>query len=258
MPEKMPESFVHAPRSRVHPRLRRSTLHLGAAATFAVIGLVAVASPALAHANLITATSSCSTLNGVVDYQVTWNIANDWNLPERAVVTSTTGGLVTLSQASFTIPASGNGSGGTGRMPYESITMVQTLPQSVSGTIFLDVSGTYSDNFPTSNVGYAVAPTNCPPAPPTTTTAAAQPVVSAIASLAPPTTVPSLVQSPVSPTTTTVPSPPAKHKVGHSATSLKRAVVHVAAGLGRPTLLAGVLPQSKPHPPITKAATFTG
>lgn len=256
MPEKMPESFVHAPRSRVHPRLRRSTLHLGAAATFAVIGLVAVASPALAHANLITATSSCSTLNGVADYQVTWNIANDWNLPEQAVVTSTTGGVVTLSKASFTIPASGNGSGGMGGMPYESVTMVQTLPQSVSGTIFLDVSGTYSDNFGVSNVGEAAAPTNCPPAPPTTTIST--PVVSANTVLSPSTTAPSPAQSPVPPTTTTVPSPPAKDKLGHSATTVKRAIARSTTGLSRPTLLASVLPLSKPHAPITKAAAFTG
>jgi hypothetical protein len=257
VPRKQAESIFRAARSREYPTLRRSTRHLGVAATTAALSLFAVTSPALAHANLVIGTSTCASLGGVTGYQVTWNIANDWNISERAVVTSTTGGVSTLSQASFVIPASGDGSGGTGQTPYESATIVQTLPSSVSGTIFLDVNGKYSDNFAISNTGEVALPTSCPPAPPTTTIPAPQAAVAAVAALTSPTTVPTPVLNSISPTATTVPSP-VKHKAGHSATGLRRPIGHSATGLKRPTLLASVLPPSKPHAPITKAATFAG
>jgi hypothetical protein len=223
---------------------------MGLAATVATLSLVAVAAPAFAHANIITGTSSCSTLAGVAGYQVTWTVTNNWNLPENARVTYATGGATTLSQASFMIPASGNGSGGAGHMPYSSVTVLQTLPQSVSGTIFLDVSSTYSDNYKTSNSGEITAPASCPSAVATTPTtiAAAAAVAPATAALVSPTTIPAAVAG-VSPSTTTVPAaPPAtKLKIGRSTNGAKR-----------PTLLASKLPPAKPHVPITKAATFTG
>jgi hypothetical protein len=223
---------------------------MGVAATVATFGLVAVASPVLAHSNIITGTASCSTLAGVVDYEVTWTVTNNWNLPERARVTYATGGVTTLSQASFMIPASGNGAGGAGDMPYASVTVVQTLPQSVSGTIFLDVSSTYSDNYATSNSAEITAPTNCPSALATapTTIPAPAPVGPATAALVSPATIPAAAAS-VAPTTTTIPAaPPAKKlKIGRSTNGAKR-----------PTLLASTLPPAKPHAPITKAATFTG
>jgi len=229
-------------RTRTFPRWRRNGIYLGVAATLAALGLVASATPALAHANIITGTSTCSTTAGA-DYQITWTVANDWNLPETANVTYATGGNDTLSQASLTIPASGDGTGGTGQLPYQSITVVQTLPQSVTGTIVLDVSSTYSDSYSTSNSGEITAPTNCPPPSPTTTTVPAPaPVAPAPAS---PTTIPAVVPS-VAPTTTILTPPPTK-KIRVAARSTKR-----------PTVSASALPTAKPHVPIIKAATFTG
>jgi hypothetical protein len=198
----------------------------------------------LAHANIISGTSSCSTSAGVVDEQITWTVTNNWNLPERARVTYATGGAATLSQASFMIPASGNGSGGAGHMPYASVTVVQTLLQSVSGSLFLNVSSVYSDGYVTSNSGEISAPTTCAFALATTPTT----VLPAIAALVSPTTTPIAAAS-VAPTTTTtlVVVSAKKLRIGRSINSAKR-----------PTLLASTLPPAKPHVPIIKAATFTG
>jgi hypothetical protein len=234
-------------RIRTLPQRHRNGIYLGAALTLAAVGIVVSATPALAHANIITGTSSCSTTAGA-DYQITWTVANDWNLPETASVTYATGGSNTLSQTSFTIPASGNGTGGAGQLPYQSVTVVQTLPQSVSGTIVLNVNGTYADSYETSNSGGITAPTNCPPSSPTPTTTtvpAPTPVAPASAS---PTTIPVVVPG-VAPTTTTttIPTPPPAKKIRVAAKSSKR-----------PTVSASALPAAKPHAPITKAATFTG
>jgi hypothetical protein len=222
----------------------RNGIYLGVAVTLAALGLMVSATPALAHANIISGTSSCSTTAGA-DYQITWTVANDWNLPETASVTYATGGTDTLSQTSFTIPASGNGTGGAGQLPYQSVTVIQTLPQSVSGTILLDVSGTYSDNYEASNSGGITAPTNCPPPSPTTTTTTVPAPSPAAPAPASPTTIPAVVPS-VAPTTT-IPTPPPTKKIKVAARSTKR-----------PTVLASALPAAKPHVPITKAATFTG
>jgi hypothetical protein len=234
-------------RTRLHPQWQRNGVYLGAALSVATLGLVATATPALAHANIIAGTSSCSTVPGA-DYQVTWTISNDWNLPETGHVTYATGGGATLSQTSVAIPPSGNGSGGSGQMPYQSVTVVQTLPQSVTGAIFLNTSSTYSDNYVTSNSGEITAPTNCPPALPPTTIPPPAPVGPATAALVSPTTIPVVVPSVAPPTTTIPTSPPAtKLRVGNSINGAKR-----------PTLLASTLPPSKPHAPIIKAASFTG
>jgi hypothetical protein len=232
-------------RIRTLPQRHRNGIYLGVAVSLAALGIVVSATPALAHANIITGTSTCSTTAGA-DYQITWTVANDWNLPETASVTYATGGNSTLSETSFTIPASGNGTGGAGQLPYQSVTVIQTLPQSVSGAISLDVSGTYSDSYETSDSGGITAPTNCPPAsPPTTTTTVPAPAPGAAAS-ASPTTIPVVVPS-VVPTTTTIPTPPPTKKIRVAAKSAKR-----------PTVLSSALPAAKPHAPITKAATFTG
>jgi hypothetical protein len=241
------EGIVRSARRRKHPRLRRDGIRLGGAAAVATLALVVVASPVLAHANIISGTSSCSTLAGAVDDQVTWTISNNWNLPENARVTYATGGVTTLSQASFMIPASGNGSGGAGQMPYASVTVEQTLPQPVSGSIFFDVSSVYSDGFATSNSGEIAAPTNCASAlatPPTIPPPAS--VSPATAALVSPTTIPVAALG-VAPPTTTPPVTLSAKKLNHSTNGAKR-----------PTLLASKLPPAKPQVPVTKAATFTG
>jgi hypothetical protein len=239
-------------RRRRYSSLRRGGVRVGGVAMVATLALVVVASPVLAHANIISGTSSCSTSAGVVDEQITWTVTNNWNLPERARVTYATGGAATLSQASFMIPASGNGSGGAGHMPYTSVTVVQTLFQSVAGSLFLNVSSVYSDGYVTSNSGEITAPTDCAFALATTpaTIPVSTPVLPAIAALVSPTTIPNAAASVASATTTTtipVVVSAKKLKIGRSINSAKR-----------PTLLASTLPPAKPHVPIVKAATFTG
>ncbi|HEY5273306.1 MAG TPA: hypothetical protein VIJ34_08740 [Acidimicrobiales bacterium] len=224
---------------------RRSGIRVGVAATVAALSLMAVASPAFAHENFVTGTASCATVPGT-GYQVTWTITNDWNLSEIADVTAATGGIATLSQPTLAIPASGNGLGGAGWMPYASVTIVQTLPPTVSGMIYLKVNSTFSDYFRTSNTGEVAAPTDCPvPTPTTVVTEAAAPAIAALVS---PTTVPTTVPSSTAPSTAmSTTSPPSANKIANSTTAATR-----------PTLLDNVLPPAKPHTPIIKAATFTG
>jgi hypothetical protein len=235
-------------RSQEHARWhRRRGLHLGVAASIAAFTLVVLSPAAFAHANLISGITSCGSPTSA-SYQVTWTVANDWNLPETARVTAATGGLGTLSVTSLGIAASGNGSGGDGHLPYASVTLVQTLPDSVTGSISVNVASRYSDGYTTSNVGQLSAPTDCAPTVSTvpTTTVPTTTVPPAVINATP------VIAAAVSPTTipaTPVAAPPAptKNKIARSSNSGKR-----------PTLLAGALSPAKPVVPITKAATFTG
>src|SRR5277367_6822858 len=222
---------------------RRNGIRVGVAATVAALSLMVVASPAFAHENFVTGTTSCATVPGT-GYQVTWTITNDWNLSETADVTVATGGIDTLSQPSIAIPASGNGLGGAGWTPYASVTIVQTLPPTVSGMIYLKVNSTFSDYFTTSNSAEVAAPTNCPvPTPTTVATEAAAPEIAALAS---PTTVPTTVPTSPAPSPIPTAAPPSENKRANSTNSATR-----------PTLLDNVLPPAKPQTPIIKAATFT-
>jgi hypothetical protein len=203
-------------------------------------GLVALSPAAFAHANIISGITSCGPPTSGT-YQVTWSVTNDWNLPEIAHVTAASGGLGTLNLTSVGIPASGNGSGGAGQLPYASVTVVQTLWDSETGPISLNVASTYSDGYTTSNSGQVASPTDCAPTVPTTTVATPPPSPTpVIAAAVSPATIPAAAP------TTTVPAP-TQNKIARSGTSAKR-----------PTLLANALPRSKPVVPITKAATFTG
>jgi hypothetical protein len=233
-------------RARENSRARlRGGIQVGAALTIAACTLVALSPAAFAHANIISGIASCGPPTGT-SFQITWSVTNDWNLPETAEV-SATGGVGTLSAASLEIPASGNGSGGAGQLPYATVTTIQTLPNSVTGPISVNVSSRYSDGYRTSNIGQVAAPIDCAVTVPTTTvptivppppTAAAPAIAAAIS----PTTLPSAT------TVMAASAPvPTENKVSRSSSSANR-----------PTLLANKLPPSKPVVPITKAATFTG
>jgi hypothetical protein len=232
-------------RVREHSRLRRRGLHLGVTAMITAFGLVALSPAAFAHANIVSGVTSCgSSTSGT--YQVSWSVTNDWNLPETVHVTAASGGLGTLDLTWVKIPASGNGSGGAGELPYASVTVVQTLWDSETGSISLNVASTYSDGYTTANSGQVASPTDCAPTVPATTVPVTTvptpppsptPVVAAASS---PATIPAA--APV----TTLPAP-AQNKIARSGTSVKR-----------PILLANALPRAKPVIPIIKAATFTG
>jgi hypothetical protein len=225
--------------------MRGRGIRVGVAVTIAAFSLAMIASPAFAHADIVSGTTGCGSSSGT-SYEIIWSVANDWNLPETVEATATSG-AATLSDTSFEIPASGNGFGGAGQLPYESVIVVQSLPDSVTGPISLTVAGRYQDGYTTSNSGEVAAPTNCARTAPTPTVPTTLPVVPStsatpapVGASPPPTT---------APPASSVPSPPAP-KVKKVARSKK--------GLKRPTLLANSLPNAKPTAPISKAAAFTG
>jgi hypothetical protein len=233
-------------RARAHGRWwRRRGIHLGVAASIAAFTLVALSPAAFAHANIVSGVTSCGSPTGS-GFQVTWSVSNDWNLPETAQVTAATGGLGTLSQTSLEIAASGNGAGGAGDLPYASVTVVQTLPDSMTGSISVNVASTYSDGYTTNNLGQIAAPTDCAATVPATT-------APATTVPAPPTSPTPAIAAAVSPTT--IPTAAPVTKPAAPTTKKTAPSTHLAK---RPTLLAGALPPSKPVVPITKAATFTG
>ena len=125
-----------------------------AASALAIVGLVAFATPAFAHDNLISANASCASPLGS-GYTIVWTVQNDFNLAETGSVTSVTGGLSTLSSTTFGIAASPG-------QPYSSATLTQTLPATASGLITLDISSRWSDGFSaTDTASYDISPLNC-------------------------------------------------------------------------------------------------
>ncbi len=136
----------------------RRAIKGGVASALAVVGLVAFATPAFAHDNIVSATASCANPAGS-GYTIVWTMQNDYNEPETGSVTSVTGGLSTLSSRTYSIAASPG-------QPYSSTTVTQTLPPSASGPITIDISSSWSDSFSTTDVGsydlsqlHCVAPT---------------------------------------------------------------------------------------------------
>jgi len=215
-------------------------------------------SAAFAHANIVTGVVDCATPLGS-GYQVTWTVANNWNLSETAQVADATGGVSTVTPVSLTIPASGDGSGGAGTLPYASVTTEQYLPAWTSGADVIDVTSAYADNFTTSDAGYVTLPDNCstpavtpPPAIPTVPLA---PIITV-----PTTTIPPVVAA-VVPDTSAVPTVVA-NSVG-AANPLPpvklaaRRRTHAKHPL-HPVLRVNQFAAAKPATPIVRLATFTG
>jgi hypothetical protein len=126
----------------------------GVASALAVVGLVAFATPAFAHENIVSATASCANPAGS-GYTIVWTIQNDFTLAEAVSVTSVTGGLSTLNSTTYGIAASPG-------QPYSSTTLTQTLPPSASGPITIDISSKWSDSFSTTDVGtYDLSQLHC-------------------------------------------------------------------------------------------------
>jgi hypothetical protein len=86
---------------------------------FGTVGAVVVdPTAASAHANIVTGVATCSKFGGNVD--ITWTVANDYDLTETATVTSATGGTGTVTGSPATIAASPG-------EPYQTATMYQVL-----------------------------------------------------------------------------------------------------------------------------------
>ena len=131
-------SSYHGARRAGHkPRHVRRVVQGGLASALAVVGLVAFATPAFAHHDIISASASCSPPLGS-GFTVTWTIQNDFNLTQTGSVTSITYGLSTLNHTTYSIAASPG-------EPYSFTTLTQTLPATASGTITIDVSNEWSD-----------------------------------------------------------------------------------------------------------------
>jgi hypothetical protein len=131
------------------------------ASGLAIVGLVAFATPAFAHNNLVSAVDSCASPLGT-GYVVTWTIANDWNEPETGSVTSVTDGssplsLSTLNSSTYSIAATPGSTDST-------TTLTQTLPAGTAlGNLTLNIDSTWTpDNYNTTDSGtISLASLNC-------------------------------------------------------------------------------------------------
>ena len=117
----------------------------GLVSALAIVGLVAFATPAFAHDDIVTPQASCGQPLGS-GYMIVWTIANDFNLPQTGSVTSVTGGLATLNTTTFSIAASPGA-------PFSSTAVTQALPATASGVITIDISSRWSDGFTTTDTG---------------------------------------------------------------------------------------------------------
>jgi hypothetical protein len=117
-----------------------------------ITGVALDPTAAFAHDNIVSGVATCSQVGGKED--ITWTIANDYNLSETASVYSATGGVGTVSGSPVNIPASPS-------QPYKSATMTQVLPGTTTGTDTLTVKGVWSDNYSTTDSGSVSLPTNC-------------------------------------------------------------------------------------------------
>ena len=126
----------------------------GLASALAVVGLAAFATPAFAQDNMLSPTASCTSPlgNGV---QITWTIANSFNLPETGSVTAVTGGLSSLNVPTYSIPASSG-------QPSQTATLTQTLPAGTKGLVNLEISSTWSNGVAeTDSASFDLSTINC-------------------------------------------------------------------------------------------------
>ena len=137
-------------------RMGRRTVNAGVAAGILLVGVVGsvLVDPgaASAHNNVVSGVATCSTVGANID--ITWTVANDWNLSETATVVSATGGVGTVSGSPAGIPASPG-------QPYQFVTMTQVLPGTTTGSATLGIKGVWSDNYSTTDWGSVTLPTGC-------------------------------------------------------------------------------------------------
>ncbi|HXQ44013.1 MAG TPA: hypothetical protein VN816_05210, partial [Acidimicrobiales bacterium] len=120
---------------------------------------------ASAHDNLVSGVATCSTVGG--NHDITWTIANNYNLSETATLVSATGGVGTIAGSPVNIaPSPGQ--------PYKTGTMDQVLPGSTTGSATITVKGVWSDGFSTTDSGSVSLPTVCVSPPATVTTSPAK------------------------------------------------------------------------------------
>ena len=136
------------------PSRLRGVITGGLASALAVVGLVAFATPAFAQDNTLSpAASSAIPLGSGV--QITWTIANSFNLPETGSVTAATGGLSSLNVPAYSIPASPG-------QPSQTAALRQTLPAGTKGLVTLEISSTWSNGVSeTDSASFDLSTINC-------------------------------------------------------------------------------------------------
>ena len=118
------------------------------AAVLPVVSVLAVASPASAHANVVTGVASCQ-VDGT--YTVTWTVANDFASPVATTLSSTTGGG-TVTGLPVTIGVS----------PAKA-TVTQAGVAGSTKSASLTVTGVWGDRFTTTNTGSVRLDGKCAP-----------------------------------------------------------------------------------------------
>jgi hypothetical protein len=147
---------------------------------FGAGGLLVAATAASAHSNIVSSYINCDTTSGTEN--VTWYVANDWNLSEVA----------TVEPAAYPIfPSSVDIAASPSTVDESKGTVQERFVGDPSGTFSITVDGVWSDGYTQSATGYVTLMGDCLVTPPTT-----------VAPVTPPTTiapVPTTVPAPVAP-----------------------------------------------------------
>ncbi len=137
------------------PSQARRVIKGGLASALAVVGLVAFATPAFAHNDIVTATAACNSRARVrvqdhLDHRERLQPLRDGN---RHVGDGRPGHAEQhVVQASRSRPT----------RPTRPRRLTQTLPATASGTITLDISSTWSDNYSVTDTGsFSLSSLNC-------------------------------------------------------------------------------------------------
>lgn len=148
-------------------RLFLRALTMGAASlAVAIAGLVITDGSASAHTNAVTGVVSCLPTATSASYEITWTVANDYDLSETVTVTAASG-QVTSTTVANVVPTSAP-IAASPSVPYSTATFVQTVPGSTTGAATITVRGLWSDGFTRLDTGTVALPGGCDALPPTT------------------------------------------------------------------------------------------
>ena len=150
-------------RDRRHGSRTGRYLAIGASAALGAVALLALATPASAHASAITATPACETATG--DYILTWSVGNDWAGEMTLTSVAATPTAITAIVTGAVVPAKAGTANGRITGPHRVAGTATTAP--------LKITAPWSDPVsPTASKTITLAGT-CAPAPPKCVSAAA-------------------------------------------------------------------------------------
>ena len=151
--------FRRKPRHLARPAAKRSPVRntlIALAALLPVVSVLAVTSPASAHANTVSGKVACQA-DGT--WTVTWTVANDYDATVQVTLNDTTG--------KTSLPASSGGGTLTG-LPADlakkgSTTVVQSSIPAATTTARLTVTGVWSDKYTQADTGTVTMTGTCLP-----------------------------------------------------------------------------------------------